>query len=135
MRRRPPRPTQTGPLFPYPPRFRSGGDADPPQHCGARGRDRVMEAAFDAVAAGAQEIRLTVNGKTVALVVDPRERLSEALLHELGLPGTKVGCSASDCGACPVLVDGAQLCACQLPCGPRAAPRARTSDVWGTRGA
>src|SRR3546814_1456037 len=61
---------------------RGGGDADPPQPCGALGRDRVMEAAFDAVAAGAQEIRLTVNGKPVALVVDPRERLSEALRHE-----------------------------------------------------
>src|SRR3546814_3726033 len=75
---------------------RGGGDADPPQPCGALGRDRVMEAAFDAVAAGAQEIRLTVNGKPVALVVDPRERLSEALRHELGLTGTKVGCSAGE---------------------------------------
>src|SRR3546814_17716024 len=79
---------------------RGGGDADRPQPCGALGRDRVMEAAFDAVAAGAQEIRLTVNGKPVALVVDPRERLSEALRHELGLTGTKAGCSAGDCGAC-----------------------------------
>src|SRR3546814_8744461 len=113
MRRRPPRSTRTDTLFPYTTLFRSapephrrhprlgrlwargGGDADPPQPCGALGRDRVMEAEFDAVAAGAQEIRLTVNGKPVALVVDPRERPSEALRHELGLTGTKVRCSAS----------------------------------------
>src|SRR3546814_18534284 len=74
------------------------------------------------------EIRLTVNGKPVALVVDPRERLSEALRHELGLTGTKVGCSAGDCGACTVLVDGEQLCACLLSCGQAEGRRVTTVE-------
>ena len=32
----------------------------------------------------------------------------------LGLTGTKVGCNAGDCGACTVLIDGAQACACMV---------------------
>jgi CO/xanthine dehydrogenase Mo-binding subunit/aerobic-type carbon monoxide dehydrogenase small subunit (CoxS/CutS family) len=58
------------------------------------------------------EIHFTLNGKAAVLRVDPLERLSEALRHELGLTGTKVGCNAGDCGACTVLLDGEQACAC-----------------------
>jgi CO/xanthine dehydrogenase Mo-binding subunit/aerobic-type carbon monoxide dehydrogenase small subunit (CoxS/CutS family) len=42
----------------------------------------------------------------------PCERLSDVLRETLGLTGTKVGCNAGDCGACTVLVDGRQVCAC-----------------------
>jgi CO/xanthine dehydrogenase Mo-binding subunit/aerobic-type carbon monoxide dehydrogenase small subunit (CoxS/CutS family) len=66
------------------------------------------------------KIRCSVNGKTVALSADPRRRLTDALRDELGLTGTKVGCNAGDCGACTVLVDGAQLCACMLSCAQAA---------------
>ncbi|NIA70010.1 molybdopterin-dependent oxidoreductase [Pelagibius litoralis] len=62
-------------------------------------------------------VAFSVNGRQVSLEVDPRERLSETLRHRLGLTGTKVGCNAGDCGACTVLVEGEQLCACLLPCG------------------
>jgi len=37
------------------------------------------------------------------------------LRDELGLTGTKIGCNAGDCGACTVLLDGRQVCACMLP--------------------
>src|SRR3546814_94940 len=46
----------------------------------------------------------------------------------LGLTGTKVGCSAGDCGACTVLVDGEQLCACLLSCGQAEGRRVTTVE-------
>ncbi len=64
-----------------------------------------------------QGIRFTLNGTAALLRADPRDRLSDALRHELGLTGTKVGCNAGDCGACTVLLDGAQVCACLVACG------------------
>ena len=57
----------------------------------------------------------TVNGEAVSVTADPAARLSGVLREELGLTGTKVGCDAGDCGACTVLLDGAQICACMLP--------------------
>jgi aldehyde oxidoreductase len=44
-------------------------------------------------------------------------RLSDVLRDDLGMTGTKVGCHAGDCGACTVLVDGDQVCACIVPVG------------------
>ena len=57
-------------------------------------------------------LELRVNGVLRKVNVDPVTRLSEVLREELGLTGTKVGCDAGDCGACTVLLDGRQLCAC-----------------------
>ncbi|GAB4360974.1 MAG: molybdopterin-dependent oxidoreductase [Kiloniellaceae bacterium] len=64
-----------------------------------------------------QRIAFTLNGRPATLTADPLERLSDALRYGLGLTGTKVGCNAGDCGACTVLVDGEQLCACLMACG------------------
>ncbi|EKE74780.1 molybdopterin-dependent oxidoreductase [Oceanibaculum indicum] len=60
-------------------------------------------------------IRLTVNGQPVTLSVPPGRRLTRVLRDNLGLTGTKVGCDAGDCGACTVLMDGRQVCACLVP--------------------
>jgi aldehyde oxidoreductase len=60
---------------------------------------------------------LKVNGKVVAIKALGNARLSETLRDELGLTGTKVGCHAGDCGACTVLIDGEQACACIVPVG------------------
>jgi CO/xanthine dehydrogenase Mo-binding subunit/aerobic-type carbon monoxide dehydrogenase small subunit (CoxS/CutS family) len=56
-----------------------------------------------------------VNGRACAVAVPPAKRLSDVLRDDLGLTGTKVGCSAGDCGACTVLLDGEQVCACLVP--------------------
>jgi aldehyde oxidoreductase len=57
----------------------------------------------------------TLNGAPVRVAVDPGRRLAEVLRDTLGLTGTKIGCDAGDCGACTVLLDGTQVCACMLP--------------------
>lgn len=59
-------------------------------------------------------IGLTVNGEQISLACPPVTRLADALRNDLGLTGTKIGCNAGDCGACTVLLDGNQICACLL---------------------
>ncbi|MCA0302384.1 MAG: 2Fe-2S iron-sulfur cluster binding domain-containing protein, partial [Proteobacteria bacterium] len=62
-------------------------------------------------------VRFTLNGKAAAWDGAPITRLTTALRDDLGLVGTKVGCEAGDCGACTVLIDGRQVCACLVPMG------------------
>ncbi len=64
-----------------------------------------------------QVVRFVVNGAAHALAGDPSRRLADALRDELGLTGTKIGCHAGDCGACTVLLDGEQVCACIVAVG------------------
>ena len=61
--------------------------------------------------------RFRVNGRSVAVGAAPALRLTRALRDHLGLTGTKVGCDAGDCGACTVLLDGEQVCACLVSLG------------------
>ena len=59
-----------------------------------------------------RSIALRVNGRERCVVAYPAARLSEVLREQLELTGTKVGCEAGDCGACTVLLDARQVCAC-----------------------
>jgi CO/xanthine dehydrogenase Mo-binding subunit/aerobic-type carbon monoxide dehydrogenase small subunit (CoxS/CutS family) len=59
-------------------------------------------------------ISFVLNGKARSVASAPGERLSDVVRRDLGLTGTKVGCNAGDCGACTVLLDGAQVCACMV---------------------
>ena len=61
--------------------------------------------------------RFRVNGRSVEVGAAPASRLTRVLRDHLGLTGTKVGCDAGDCGACTVLLDGAQVCACLVSLG------------------
>jgi len=58
------------------------------------------------------KLRFTVNGRKVAVDVDPFRRLLDVLREDLGLTGSKEGCGEGECGACTVLVDGAAVNAC-----------------------
>jgi carbon-monoxide dehydrogenase small subunit len=58
--------------------------------------------------------RFKVNGREVAVDVEPRVSLADCLRHELKLTGTHVGCEHGVCGACTVLVDGAAVRSCLM---------------------
>ncbi|MCF7809776.1 (2Fe-2S)-binding protein [bacterium] len=57
-------------------------------------------------------IHLKVNGLDHEIAVEPRRTLAEALRIDLGLTGTRIGCSIGDCGACTVLIDGVPSFSC-----------------------
>ena len=71
-------------------------------------------------------IRLTVNGASHEIDVEPRELLVYVLREQLGLTGTNVGCDTSSCGACTVLVDGESVKSCTM-LGVQAAGRELTT--------
>jgi aerobic carbon-monoxide dehydrogenase small subunit len=56
--------------------------------------------------------KIYVNGEVHDVVVDPLRTLSSVLRDDIGLTGTKEGCSTGYCGACTVLVDGKPVNAC-----------------------
>ena len=57
-------------------------------------------------------IRLSVNGKQHTVEVPARRLLVDLLRYDLGLTGTKEGCSVGVCGACTVLMDGKPISSC-----------------------
>jgi aerobic carbon-monoxide dehydrogenase small subunit len=57
-------------------------------------------------------ITLTVNGERRAVEAYPHHSLLEFLRGELGLTGTKECCSAGECGACTVLMNGQAVDSC-----------------------
>src|SRR5256885_13480601 len=59
--------------------------------------------------------RLTINGKTSEVNVDPSTPLLWAIREQVGLTGTKYGCGIAQCGACTVHVDGAAVRSCVMP--------------------
>jgi isoquinoline 1-oxidoreductase alpha subunit len=60
-------------------------------------------------------INLLVNGRKIALDVEPEMPLLWALRDELGMVGTKFGCGAGLCGACTVIIDGEATRSCITP--------------------
>lgn len=57
-------------------------------------------------------VKLDINGKTHALMLEPRVSLLDALREYAGMTGTKKGCDRGQCGACTVLVNGRRVNAC-----------------------
>ncbi len=68
----------------------------------------------DEIADG-NRVTLTVNGQEVTLKDVRGKSLLYALRDELGLLGVKDGCSAGECGACTVQLDGRAVTSCLVP--------------------
>ena len=61
--------------------------------------------------------KLTLNGKTRELAVDPQTPLLWAIREQAGLTGTKYGCGVGQCGACSVHLNGKVMRSCSIPVG------------------
>ncbi len=61
-----------------------------------------------------RKIKLNVNGNTFTISVPSQKTLLEVLREDLGLTGTKEGCSEGECGVCTVLLDGIPVRSCLL---------------------
>jgi isoquinoline 1-oxidoreductase alpha subunit len=59
--------------------------------------------------------RLTINGRSQEVNVNPSTPLLWAIREQVGLTGTKYGCGIAQCGACTVHLDGAAVRSCVLP--------------------
>src|SRR3954462_6247077 len=59
--------------------------------------------------------RLTINGKTQDINVEPNTPLLWALREQAGLTGTKYGCGIAQCGACTGHLDGKPGRSCPTP--------------------
>lgn len=60
------------------------------------------------------KISITVNGSEEFLDVPSNMTLLQMLREKLGLTGTKNGCSAGECGACTVILDGEPVNSCMV---------------------
>ena len=58
------------------------------------------------------QIRFKVNGTDHQLDIPARRLLVDCLRYDLGLTGTKEGCSVGVCGACAVLLNGEMIASC-----------------------
>ena len=59
-------------------------------------------------------ITVTVNGAAETLSIPAHMTLLQLLRERLALTGTKNGCSAGECGACTVLVNGEPVNSCMV---------------------
>ncbi|MDA4847234.1 (2Fe-2S)-binding protein [Hoeflea poritis] len=59
-------------------------------------------------------VKMTVNGKAVEALAEPRTLLIHFLREELDLTGPHIGCDTSHCGACTVDIDGKSVKSCTV---------------------
>ena len=60
-------------------------------------------------------IRLSINGKSHQVDVEPNTPLLWVIREQVDLTGTKYGCGVAQCGACTVHMDGAAVRSCSIP--------------------
>src|SRR5512144_968977 len=60
------------------------------------------------------QVSMTVNGKNVEELVEPRTLLIHFLREQLNLTGPHIGCDTSHCGACTIDLDGKSVKSCTV---------------------
>ncbi len=60
------------------------------------------------------QITLNVNNQTYNVETEPNRMLVDVIRYDLGLTGTKEGCSVGVCGACTVSMDGRIIASCLM---------------------
>ena len=76
--------------------------------------------------------RVTINGKSIDLDVNPSTPLLWAIREQAGLTGTKYGCGIALCGACTVHLDGVAVRSCVVPVSAAQGKRITTIEGLAT---
>ena len=74
--------------------------------------DRAVASPDQPPSPATQHVAFILNGRSVALDLDPRTTLLDALRDHVELTGTKKGCAMGACGACTVHLDGHRVVSC-----------------------
>jgi aerobic carbon-monoxide dehydrogenase small subunit len=60
------------------------------------------------------QVKMTINGREVEALVEPRTLLIHFLREQIGLTGAHIGCDTSHCGACTVDLNEMSVKSCTL---------------------
>jgi aerobic-type carbon monoxide dehydrogenase small subunit (CoxS/CutS family) len=61
-----------------------------------------------------KKLRLTVNKQEYEVYINPKALLVEVIRDEIGLTGTKRGCSTVSCGSCTLMINGMSVKSCSI---------------------
>lgn len=78
--------------------------------------------------------RLTINGRSLEVNVNPNTPLLWAIREQVGLTGTKYGCGVAQCGSCTVHVDGVAVRSCVMPVAAVAGKKITTIEGLASNG-
>ena len=87
-----------------------------------------MLALENSIAEERRMLRLTINGKTHDVDVEPDTPLLWVIRDTIGMTGTKYGCGIAQCGACTVDIDGVPTRSCAVSVGDAAAKKVTTIE-------
>lgn len=76
-----------------------------------------------------RKVTMVINGRITTIKTSPSRTLLKVLREDLGLTGTKDGCSHGDCGACIVVMNGMAVNSCLI-----LAPQAEGAEILTVEG-